>query len=155
MSGQNDDLVPQAQNAIQGNENSAVQGNENSAVIGNRNTVFYGNNNQINFVVTGNKNLPQQKPRKKIPPLLPYLVNRSKQEYELEQKIRQAPRFPLICIIYGDEFQSHQGFLERIYKVSLPKFLEQDLIQRYHLPSPPNFHNFEEYSNYFKGRQAP
>lgn len=153
MSGQNN-LAPQGQNAIQGNGNSAVQGNDNSAVIGNRNTVFYGNNNQINFVVPGNKILPQQKPRKKVPLLLPYLINRSIQEFRLEQGIKEAPRSPLICIIYGDEFQSHQGFLERIHQVSLPKFLEQEFIQCHHLPSPPKFSKFDDFSNYLQHQLA-
>lgn len=145
-------------NTVQGKENSTVQGNENQAVLGNSNTVFYGNNNQIQFVFSNTQNLPQQNPERKIPPLLPYLVNRSKQEYELEkgikQLIKQATVFPCICIIYGDEFQSHEKFLERLYKVSLPKFLEQDSIKRYHLPSPPKFNNFNELSDYLHHQLA-
>jgi inactive STAND len=145
-------------NAVQGNENSTVQGNKNQAILGNSNTVFYGNNNQIQFVFPITKKLQQQQPERQIPSLLPYLVNRSKQEYELEKGIKKlvekAPISPLICIIHGDEFQSHDKFLERLHKVSLPKFLGQDSIKQYHLPSPPKLKNSHEFSDYLRNKLA-
>ncbi|WYL96100.1 MAG: hypothetical protein HEQ35_21765 [Gloeotrichia echinulata IR180] len=143
-------------NALQGNENSALQGNENQAILGNSNTVFYGNNNQIQFVVPINKKLQQQ--QRKIPSLLPYLVNRSQQEYELEKNIKKliekAPHSPIICIIHGDEFQSHDKFLERLHTVLLPRLLGQDSIQKYYLPSPPKFKNSHELSDYLRNKLA-
>lgn len=145
-------------NALQGNENSAVQGNENQAILGNSNTVFYGNNNQIQFVVPTNQKLQQQQTEREIPPLLPYLVNRRQQEYELEKAIKKliekAPLSPLICIIHGDEFQSHDKFLERLHTVLLPRFLGQDSIKKYYLPSPPKFKNYHEISDYLRNRLA-
>ena len=65
-----------------------------------------------------------------IPSLLPYLANRSDQEFELRQKIRthlqQTRKCPLVCIIHGDEFQSHDKFLEKLQKVTLPRMLNLD-----------------------------
>jgi hypothetical protein len=144
------------ENAVLGDENITLQGNENKAVLGNNNTVFYGNNNQIQFVVPITKKL--QQPERKIPSLLPYLVNRSEQEYKLEKRIKKlrkkAPFSPLICIIHGDEFQSHDKFLERLHKVSLPKFLGQESIKQYHLPSPPKLKNSHEFSDYLRNKLA-
>ncbi|MFK0732605.1 MAG: hypothetical protein ACFKPT_04825 [Gloeotrichia echinulata GP01] len=143
-------------NALQGNENTALQGDKNQAILGNSNTVFYGNNNQIQFVVPINKKLQQQ--QRKIPPLLPYLVNRSQQEHELEKSIKKlmqkAPLSPIICIIHGDEFQSHDKFLERLHTVLLPRLLGQDSIKKYYLPSPPKFKNYHEISDYLRNRLA-
>lgn len=144
------------ENVVQGNENSAVQGNDNKAVLGNSNTVFYGNNNQIQFVIPITKK--QQQPEQKIPSLLPYLVNRNKQEYKLDKVIKKLiqkhPHSPLICIIHGDEFQSHDKFLERLHKVSLPKFLGQESIKKYYLPSPPKLNNSHEFSDYLRNTLA-
>ncbi len=44
--------------------------------------------------------------------------------------------------------QSHDKFLERLYKVSLPKLLGQDSIKQYHLPSPPKLKNSHEFSDW-------
>jgi hypothetical protein len=141
-------------NTLQGDENSTVQGNENQAVLGNSNTVFYGNNNQIQFVVPVNKKSQKQQTERQIPSLLPYLVNRSRQEYELEKGIKKligkSRSSPLICIIHGDEFQSHDKFLERLHKISLPKCLGQDSIKQYHLPSPPKLKDAQEFSDYLR-----
>jgi hypothetical protein len=144
------------ENAVRGNENSSVQGNDNKAVLGNSNTLFYGNNNQIQFVLPITEK--QQQLERKIPSLLPYLVNRSKQEYELEKVIKKLiqkhPPSPLICIIHGDEFQSHDKFLERLHKVSLPKFIGQESIKQYHLPFPPKLNNSHEFSDYLRNTLA-
>jgi hypothetical protein len=49
------------------------------------------------------------------PSLLPYLANRSEQEFELgkafQKFMKQIPPRPLVCVIHGDEFQSHDKFL--------------------------------------------
>lgn len=164
MSQMSNDFDPQQldilknQNTVQGNENSTVQGNDNQAVLGNRNTVVYGNNNQIQFVVPITKNSQSQQSERKIPSLLPYLVNRSQQEYELEKGIKKlikkAQLSPLICIIHGDELQSHDKFLERLHKVSLPKCLGQESIKQYHLPSPPKLKDADEFSDYLRTKLA-
>ncbi|WP_413176451.1 hypothetical protein [Anabaena azotica] len=153
-------------NAIQGNENSAVQGNDNQSVLGENNIVNQGNNNTQNINIYWSapstqqqfkQEIPhtQQQPEREIPSLLPYLANRSEQEYELDKAIKKLIEknlpYPLICIIHGDEYQSHDKFLERLHKVSLPKFLgldsNQDLIKKYHLPCSAqlNTHEFPDY----------
>ncbi|PNJ91567.1 hypothetical protein CEP14_13710 [Cylindrospermopsis raciborskii C04] len=76
---------------------------------------------------------PSDLPKRKIPSLLPYLVNRIEQEYELGRVIVRNSPSPLICIIHGDEFQSHDKFLERLHKVSLPRFLGEESIKKYRL----------------------
>ena len=76
-----------------------------------------------------------------IPPLLPYLPNRGVQEFELCQAIQKIHyrklRRPLICVVHGDEYQSHDTFFQRLKEVCLPCFLGLDLsqttIKKYHL----------------------
>ncbi len=68
--------------------------------------------------------------KKEIPPLLPYLSNRHEQERELKQAYQKflsqgLPR-PLVCIIHGDEFQTHDTFFERLHKYSVPQLLGLD-----------------------------
>ncbi|MBK1990072.1 hypothetical protein A0J48_021510, partial [Sphaerospermopsis aphanizomenoides BCCUSP55] len=62
---------------------------------------------------------------KDIDPLLPYLANRSLQEFELKEAIenRDSSRL-LVCIIHGHEFQSHYKFLERMQTDFLPHLLD-------------------------------
>ena len=82
--------------------------------------------------------------QREIPSLLPYLPNRTDQEFELGQAIQilfaKTPRQPLVCIVHGDEFQSHDKFLERLCMVSLPRLLRLDpyrtAIKEYHLGWP-------------------
>jgi hypothetical protein len=66
----------------------------------------------------------------KIPSLLPYLPNRKQQDEELFEAIQnylnQVPPKPLVCVIHGDEFQSHYQFLERLKKLSFPKYMDWD-----------------------------
>ncbi|MBD2213641.1 hypothetical protein H6G27_27800 [Nostoc linckia FACHB-104] len=147
-----------SQNVVQGNQNRVIQGNDNKAVLGNSNTVVYGNNNQIQFVIPSTEKLQQQQHEREIPSLLPYLANRSEQEFELDKSIKKLieknPPYPLICIIHGDEYQSHDKFLERLHKVSLPKFLgldpNQDLIKKYHLPCSAQLKNTYDFSDYLR-----
>jgi hypothetical protein len=55
-----------------------------------------------------------------IPYLLPYLPNRMEQEKELEKRLKNYPinenSGPLICIVHGDERQSHHVFVDRLRK---------------------------------------
>jgi hypothetical protein len=80
--------------------------------------------------------------RKPIPDLLPYLPNRHEQEKKLKNEYQEylnqgSPR-PLVCIIHGDEFQTHDKFFERLKKYSVPQLLgldrNQTAIQSYFLP---------------------
>lgn len=87
-----------------------------------------------------------------IPSLLPYLPNRSDQEFELGHKIQahfqQSAKSPFVCIIHGDEFQSQDMFLERLQKVSLPRILKLDttknVIKAYCLPWPSGVKDLEK-----------
>lgn len=145
-------------NTVEGNKNTTLQGSENQAILGNRNIVCYGSNNNIQLCPSNSENLPRQQPKKKIPDLLPYLVNRSQQEYELEKAlknfIQKASISPVICIVHGDEFQSHDKFLERLHEVSLPKLLAQESIKTHHLPSPPKLNSLPDFSDYLRHQLA-
>lgn len=101
---------------------------------------------QVSFV-DSQGNRPSQEAltqKREIPSLLPYLPNRTDQEFELGQAIPQllgqSPRRPLLCLVHGDELQSHDKFLERLRKVSLPRLLrldpKQTAIKEYHLQWP-------------------
>jgi len=73
---------------------------------------------------------PSLSPRRELPSLLPYLANRVDQEFELGKTfqtfLKQNPLCPLVCIIHGDESQSHDKFLERLQKLTLPRLLKLD-----------------------------
>mgnify|MGYP001794153822 CR=1 FL=1 len=92
--------------------------------------------------------------RREIPSLLPYLPNRTAQEFELGQAIQnlfiKTIRQPLVCVVHGDEFQSHDKFLERLRKVSLPRLLKLDLrqtaIKEYHLGWPSSLRSLNKLS---------
>ncbi|HAC65070.1 MAG TPA: hypothetical protein DCF68_16465 [Cyanothece sp. UBA12306] len=113
--------------------------------------------NDRNFTFQGNEVNPQpfkQFSEREVPPLLPYLANRSTQEFELgnvlQYSLNQIPLYPLFCIIHGDEFQCHYKFLERLQKVSLPRMLEFDVnqivVQKYHLKWPSELKDFNKSS---------
>ncbi|MTJ10201.1 hypothetical protein [Anabaena sp. UHCC 0204] len=58
---------------------------------------------------------------------LSYLANRSHQEFELTEAIENRdPSRLLVCIIHGDELQSHTKFLERMQNDFLPHVLGLD-----------------------------
>ncbi len=89
-----------------------------------------------------------------IPSLLPYLPDRTDQEFTLSQAIQRwhsrPQQQPLICLIHGDELQSHDKFLERLRKVSLPRLLNLDLkqtaIKEHHLTWPSTLKKLEQLS---------
>lgn len=65
--------------------------------------------------------------RQRIPETLPYLCDRSDQESALREaigRLRTRPRRPLVCVVHGDEEQSHDMFRERLQENSLPRLLE-------------------------------
>lgn len=83
--------------------------------------------------------------------LLPYMVNREDQEYRLGRFIQRPgakQRTPVVCLIYGDEFQCHEMFLERLKFVSLPRLLDlrfqQNTILPYLLHWPTRFQDMAE-----------
>ncbi|NET34015.1 MAG: hypothetical protein F6K19_18665 [Cyanothece sp. SIO1E1] len=111
----------------------------------------------VSFVDGQGNSLPQETLNRKreIPSLLPYLPNRTEQEFELRQAIQKlmsqsTMRQPLICLVHGDEWQSHDKFLERLRKVSLPRLLRLDLkqsaIKEYHLQWPDNLKKLDQLS---------
>jgi hypothetical protein len=61
-----------------------------------------------------------------IPKFLPYLCDRSDQEYELRLALQESEKKaqrPLVCIIHGEETEAHDRFLERLQNVMLPELL--------------------------------
>ncbi|NMG18837.1 hypothetical protein [Brasilonema bromeliae] len=89
---------------------------------------------------------------RELPSLLPYLANRSDQEFELAKALqlllKQVLPLPLVCIIHGNEFQSHDKFLERLQKFSVPRLLgldpNQTVIKKYCLDWPAGLKNLDE-----------
>lgn len=65
-----------------------------------------------------------------IPPILPYLCDRSDQEAVLANAFRShqasAARRPLFCVIHGDDRECHDAFIERLEVVTLPRLLNLD-----------------------------
>ncbi|MBW8873858.1 MAG: DUF4062 domain-containing protein [Acidobacteria bacterium] len=83
-----------------------------------------------------------------IPNLLPYLCDRSTQEFELEEALAARPRNrPLLAVVHGDEYQSHEMFFERLQKVSLPRLLDlgdQATVTSYFLRWPAGSQSADE-----------
>ena len=95
---------------------------------------------------------------RETPSLLPYLADRSDQEYKLSKFIRdlqgKIPSGPLVIIIHGDEFQCHLKFMERLRTLSLPRILakyysadpDQIVVQEHLLDWPSGLKDFSELS---------
>ena len=125
----------------------AVNAQEIGVFVSGGNVVFQ--NNGIN-------GSPQQvmQLEREIPSLLPYLANRTDQEYELGQAIQKSltkpRRRPIVCIVHGDEYQSHDKFLERLRKISIARLLRLNLhettIKEYQLAWPSNLKKLEKLS---------
>jgi hypothetical protein len=62
-----------------------------------------------------------------IPVLLPYMADRSLQQEQLglvlDTHRSERPRRPLGVVIYGDEREAHQAFVDRLEQITLPKLL--------------------------------
>ena len=62
-----------------------------------------------------------------VPSLLPYMCDRSQQEEELHEALQRhqtdSPRRPFVCIIHGNEGESHRDFLRRLRLVTFPREL--------------------------------
>lgn len=67
--------------------------------------------------------------REVIPPLLPYLADRSDQADGLRKALDtwrgEAPGRPVLAIIHGSETESHSMFVDRLQKTILPGLLER------------------------------
>lgn len=87
--------------------------------------------------------LPDQG-RFQVPPLLPYMCDRSDQELELAPALRrhqtETPRRPFLCVVHGDQDECHSEFLERLQHDTIPRFLKLKarsiLVEHYTLPWP-------------------
>jgi hypothetical protein len=80
-----------------------------------------------------------------IPPLLPYLCDRSRQEDALAEALERKATHPLVCIIHGNEYQSHDQLLRRIKEASLPRLLELDVaVSSYEIGWPADFASPDE-----------
>jgi hypothetical protein len=83
----------------------------------------------INIEIDDLRDLLEETARREIPPLLPYLADRSEQEECLAEalaELKRQPHRPLVSIVYGDEHQCHDMFLQRITDVTLPRLLKLD-----------------------------
>ena len=86
----------------------------------------------------------QRKSQLNIPRLLLYMADRDEHEMELQTSIQHfyADRSrPLLYLIHGDEYQSHDMFLERMQIDILPRLLttgSQDIIVKNYLLHWPN-----------------
>lgn len=133
-----------------GNNSGLVAGQISEGIANN----ISGSN--VYFVDSDGIALDQKSLSKKpvIPSLLPYLPDRTDQEFTLSLAIQrwqsQSKRQPLVCLIHGDELQSHDKFLERLRKVSLPRLLNLDLkqtsIKEHHLTWPSTLKKLEQLS---------
>lgn len=69
-------------------------------------------------------------PRIDIPPLLPYMSDRSRQRDQLADAIadhrRTFPRRPLAVLIHGDEREAHNAFVRLLQEKILPEILRLD-----------------------------
>lgn len=95
-----------------------------------------GGNLQGSAVVTGDANTvnihntfltsPPERHRQRIPFLLPYLVDRSRQIEVVRQRLMSPPATPrpFLFIVFGDELQSHDMFLRRIEEKVLRRLLQ-------------------------------
>jgi len=101
---------------------------------------------------------------REVPRLLPYLPNRTQQEFEVRnavKKLKQDSSKPLVYIIHGDKSQGHDTFIDRLKEYTLPESLElgeQSSIQRYDINFPSNSCNVSEFHEQLQqelARQLP
>jgi hypothetical protein len=95
---------------------------------------------------------PEPLPRREVPALLPYLCDRSEQEYQLGEAVRThraAGGGPLVCVVHGAEDQCQEEFLEQLRHVSLPRMLGLDrdrgFIKDYLVDCPSAFHDADSF----------
>jgi Domain of unknown function (DUF4062)/inactive STAND len=75
-----------------------------------------------------------------IPPLLPYLSDRGRQEEAIDRALSGDAARPLVCIVHGDEHQSHDQLLRRLKDDMLPRLLQLDVpVTALVMGWPPDF----------------
>jgi hypothetical protein len=75
-----------------------------------------------------------------IPPLLPYLSDRGRQEEAIDRALSGDASRPLVCIVHGDEHQSHDQLLRRLKDDMLPRLLQLDVpVTALVMGWPPDF----------------
>jgi hypothetical protein len=80
-----------------------------------------------------------------IPPLLPYLSDRGRQEEAIDRALAGDPSRPLVCIVHGDEHQSHDQLLRRLKDDMLPRLLQLDVpVTALVMGWPPDFASVDE-----------
>jgi len=80
-----------------------------------------------------------------IPALLPYLPDRGPQEDAIEQALSNDASHPLVCIVHGDEYQSHDQLLKRLKEDTLPNQLQLEVAVTAPLMGwPPDFATYDE-----------
>ena len=106
--------------------------------------------------------MPPSEERRETPSLLPYLADRSEQEYQLGKFIRDLkgtkPQAPLVMLVHGDEFQCHLKFLERLRTLTLPRTLakyydvdaDDVVIKGHFLDWPSGLTDFSQLSDRFQ-----
>jgi hypothetical protein len=63
----------------------------------------------------------------RIPELLPYLSDRGRQEDAILKALSEPAPHPLVCIVHGDEYQSHHQLMRRLQEDTLPRLLQLDV----------------------------
>lgn len=65
--------------------------------------------------------------RIEIPPLLPYMCDRSVQSEQLKDALDghrdTLPRRPMLVFVHGEEREAHHAFVERLQQVTIPRLL--------------------------------
>jgi TIR domain/inactive STAND len=73
------------------------------------------------------ENVTVQHVARPVPPLLPYLCDRSAQEQFLLAtlgSVRGVPRRPVFLLVHGAREEQHDGFMARLEKDTLPRMLQ-------------------------------
>jgi len=101
----------------------------------------------ISAAVRGMRPAAPERPHQggfQVPPLLPYMCDRSDQEMELAPALRRhqtdTPRRPFLCVVHGDQDECHSEFLERLQHDTIPRLLNLKArslsVEHYTLPWP-------------------
>jgi hypothetical protein len=75
--------------------------------------------------------------RIEIPPLLPYMCDRSIQSDQLRDALDQhretRPRRPMLVVVHGGEREAHHAFVERLQQITIPRLLAPEQSPSVHL----------------------
>lgn len=93
---------------------------------------FFRTNDELKYKILHSLKHPSAHPggasgeARQIPDLLPFLADVSTQEFELHKALTErkaAPRRPVVCIVQGDELQSHEMMWRRFVEYTLRQLL--------------------------------